>query len=812
MQCNSGEKMNKNIKIVTNKRSDRFLVSDNLYTYFSISDNTNEYDGMWANGFHIFNSLFPNKKNAVITKKILLNDKIVTSFDNKIDLEYSLFKKGAGFVIDVKNKRLFGDNKKSYQFSLVINSKFQIIEKNIRHIILEYSSPDRDGFDHKKIYCIITPINNAEISSTKKDNNTLLFIIKPSSNNKENGIYFFTSPDVDILKKQSENNLIKLPVFRKQNIQNCMLPFKYTNFSTENSLFNNALFWAMYSGSTFVMHKGNNIGIWAGYPWFDNNWGRDTFISLPGISLVSGRYEEAWHIIESFSKFQDTNKKSKNYGKIPNLIISPKEILYNTSDATPLFLRELYEYFLYTGDFKAIFSIWDVMERAVEGVYLNKKDSSNFITQEDGDDWMDAKMDGKISFSPRGDRAIEVQALWYTALHAVANIGKAIVKYAKSRKPIPDNLNIDKINKNAKLYREEARKLKVSFNNIFVTTAEPYLFDHINKDGSPDTSIRPNVILSLFYSTLTDIPPLVGRDVGIKLIKFLLPRIIYEHGVASLDKNDELFHPMHISDMYHKDAAYHNGVIWLWLSGPLINLMTQYGMYDLAYKHTENLANQLINIDTLGSLSEIVSPYLKDDKTIISSGAYSQAWSVAEFCRSAYQDYFGIRPDVGNRTLYLYPSVPIKLGVVSTNIRFGLNETLFIYLRVNKRTSRPDFFEAKSLEINEPITLILRIPLGYTKKESKYKYKFVYFKVLFNSKNDIFRIGFKSAKADFVNLSQIAAIEDCEIQSIETESEIFDEALDEDIKFALPITETEALSIKALEEKDFLTKKLVKDK
>lgn len=772
------------LKLVGDKNK-RFIQSDNLYTYFSVSDFHNDFDGLWFNGFRIFDSVYSG--NKIIKNKINSIISIDVSYANGDIIDFILFKKNNGILLELKNKRsLPSFNKKNWNFNFEISSNFEVLEKNSKFIVLGYSNPIREGFGFEKCYTIFScsyeySIDNSEI----KDKFLSITLINNKKTDNPPRLYVLYNTDIDKLKSLFNTNILKISVLKKQHIKNSILSLRFSNFETDNNNFNIALSHAILSGQSFVMHKNDNIGIWAGFPWFDNNWGRDTFISLAGISLVTGRYEEALHIIETFIKRQCLNKRSPNYGKIPNVIFREDNILYNTADATPLFIREIYEYFLYTGDYNSILSLLNSILIAIDGVYIKNKDKNNFYLHNDSDDWMDAKKDGKYPYSPRGDKAIEIQVLWYTALFCIVNIIDYVIEFYNNRFPTySKNLSVNELVSKKISYKLEAEKLKNSILKYFVSENPPYLYDHINKDMTPDNKIRPNIFLAIHYSMLPGIPPLFTKEFILKIFKYFTPKLVYKHGVSSLSYEDEDFHPVHISSMYHKDAAYHNGVIWQWLSGSFIKCGVNLGFKDFVFDHIENLSSQIVNIGALGTLSELADPFLVNNE-VNPSGTYSQAWSVAEFCRSFYQDITGIYPNVPERILYITPTIPKKLGIVKSIIRYGFYETISIYIRVNRSTGTPSYIEIKAIEIRKPIKIILTTNLLTEHKENLLNFKFSKFHFLLNKKNDIIRINFESIfNEKRGRISDISMLENSEFLEFVTFNENIEDKCNMDLKFA----------------------------
>ncbi|MEK9138829.1 MAG: amylo-alpha-1,6-glucosidase, partial [Bacteroidota bacterium] len=178
---------------------------------------------------------------------------------------------------------------------------------------------------------------------------------------------------------------------------------------TENKRFDKALCWAKLSLDALIMNQVTK-GIFAGLPWFNNYWGRDTFISLPGATLVTGRFAEAKGILRSFARYQQTDTASEDYGRIPNIVTTTTKA-YNTADGTPRFVMMAREYVERSGDSSFIDEIYDVIQRATDGTLTRHCDSLGFLTHADAETWMDA-VGPEGPWSPRGNRANDIQALW----------------------------------------------------------------------------------------------------------------------------------------------------------------------------------------------------------------------------------------------------------------------------------------------------------------------------------------------------------------------------------------------------------------
>jgi len=429
-------------------------------------------------------------------------------------------------------------------------------------------------------------------------------------------------------------------------------------FRCENDEVNKAVNWAKVSLAS--LYSDDEKQLWAGLPWFNDCWARDTFISLPGAALVLGKYSAAKKILLSFSEWQNKDESSPDYGKMPNRARFG-DLIYNTADGTPWFVRELYEYGLYSGDI----DLWNemmkpggVVERSIEGTIKYRIDKNGFLVHGDADTWMDAK-GPEGAWSPRGDRAVEIQVLWLTQLETAVIMAKRVA--GKENDP-----RIDKWN-------QLAEKLRKNIPLEFVREDGLGLYDHINAGGSKDTKIRPN---QLWAVTVPNIP-VISPEVEERILSTVHSELVYEYGVASLAQSDVDFHPYHHTREYAGDAAYHMGIVWTWLSGPYKSAVR--GGYGVA----RNEINQLLNWGVPGTISENLDAVPREgNSTPELSGTVSQAWTLAEFLRTWYQDYIGLKPaSMSEKYWEIDPRIPKEWGNFTTILDLAGTAFRFDYER-----------------------------------------------------------------------------------------------------------------------------------
>jgi glycogen debranching enzyme len=435
---------------------------------------------------------------------------------------------------------------------------------------------------------------------------------------------------------------------------------------TRDNDYRYALLWASSSVDSLVMNVMGR-GIFAGLHWFPNYWGRDSFISLPGACLVRGEFGVAREVLETFADLQETCGDSLFYGRIPNLAM-PGTRYYNTADGTWWFLRECYEYMRYSGDSDFARRVYPAVERAIEGALTKRVDSSGLLLHGEAETWMDAGGEAH-PFSPRGSRAVEIQVLWITGLES----GVALAELAGESSRV-------------ERWADAAGRARESFGRMFWDAERSALYDHLAPDSEPDRRIRPNQILALTVPW-TDI---LSREREAGVLDQVRERCVLPHGVTSLDPDDPDFHPKHLDlERYHFDEAYHNGDVWVWLTGPVVSALVKHGHVEAAWEQTKVLRDLFFYEGAAGTLPELRNGVPQEGEENV-AGAVSQAWSNAEFLRNFYQDYLGLQPDLLEGTLDFRPALPRDLSWVTAPIRLGTG-SLVVFCEVDEAASRASY-------------------------------------------------------------------------------------------------------------------------
>ncbi len=420
--------------------------------------------------------------------------------------------------------------------------------------------------------------------------------------------------------------------------------------ATGDARFDEALAWARFSGWMLVTDDGGARGIWAGLPWFRDNWGRDTFIALSGILLAGGHFGEARSVLTGFARHQNRDPGSPDWGRIPNRWRGPNDVIYNTADGTLWFIRAVWEYLQYAGDLSLLGEIGPAVDLALKADAERRIDEHGFLLHGDADTWMDARIRGENPWSPRGDRANDVQALWYTALR----IGSRLSRMAGDEAAAAERDSL-------------ADRVRSSFRRFFWSAERNALADRLppgpHGEWERDFTVRPNQLFALTVpSVLSPEESLLDEACSRAVLENVERELVSPFGLFSLCPDDPRFHPRHEDpDRYHKDAAYHNGTVWPWNSGPYVSAACRQGAGSLPSRAAgilRNEARMILESGCAGTLSENIHALPDSLGNPVLSGAWSQAWSVSEFVRNVHEDVLGFRPRLAENAIDLSPSFP----------------------------------------------------------------------------------------------------------------------------------------------------------
>jgi predicted glycogen debranching enzyme len=346
----------------------------------------------------------------------------------------------------------------------------------------------------------------------------------------------------------------------------------------------------------------------AGYHWF-TDWGRDTMISLEGLTLTTGRQVEAGYILRTFAHYVRD-------GLIPNMFPEGrKEGLYHTADATLWFFHAMHRYLECSGDQLTLELLYPTLKSIVEwhirgthfGIHVDERD--DLLTQgEEGYQltWMDAKVDDWV-VTPRRGKPVEINALWYNAL-------KLMEGWAAEHDDQPS------------LYAQRAERVRRSFNDRFWYAEGAYLYDVIDTpEGKPDPKCRPN---QLFAIALPH--EVLDREHWEPVMRTVRDRLLTPVGLRSLAPGDPDYKSRYFGDLRARDAAYHQGTVWGWLVGPFVDAWLKVYPNDLdGARHALDGFVPHLDDACIGSISEVFDA----QPPFTPRACIAQAWSVAEVLR-----------------------------------------------------------------------------------------------------------------------------------------------------------------------------------
>lgn len=359
----------------------------------------------------------------------------------------------------------------------------------------------------------------------------------------------------------------------------------------------------------FIVARGDGQTVIAGYPWF-SDWGRDTMIALPGLTLATGRPQIAKSVILEFSKHISE-------GMLPNRFPDAcDEAEYNTVDATLWYFEAIRAYLEKTGDYESIkgtlyLKLANIITWHLRGTRYNIHVDTDGLLYAGAPGvqltWMDAKI-GDLVITPRTGKPVEIQALWYNALKIMAGLAGRF--YDED---------------GAAQYEAMAEMARQSFNALFWNEAEGCLFDVI-VNGNRDRSVRPNQI---FAAGLHN--PILDIERARKVVDKVEAELLTPFGLRSLSPRDPSYVPIYIGSPFERDSAYHQGTVWGWLIGGFVDA------YRRVYPKNEARVAEILSgyrehlrEACVGQVSEIFdaeAPHLP-------RGCFAQAWSVAEVLRA----------------------------------------------------------------------------------------------------------------------------------------------------------------------------------
>ena len=350
----------------------------------------------------------------------------------------------------------------------------------------------------------------------------------------------------------------------------------------------------------------------AGYHWF-TDWGRDTMISLEGLTLATGRAAEAGYILRTFAHYIRD-------GLIPNMFPESRaDCLYHTADASLWFFHAVDRYLEWTHDRESLLAVLprllEIAERHIAGTRFGiGVDPSDGLLRQGAQGyqltWMDAKV-GDWVVTPRRGKAVEINALWYNALRLL----EGWLRECRGQ----DDADAGR-------YGRAAEMARASFNDRFWYDSGGYLYDVVDGERGDDPACRPNQLLA--FSLKHEV---LDRSRWEPVLNVVRRRLLTPVGLRSLAPEDSDYKPRYFGDLRARDAAYHQGTVWAWLIGPFVDAWLKVHPDDRqgARGFLEAFRPHL-NEAALGTISEIFDA----EWPFTPRGCIAQAWSVAEVLRA----------------------------------------------------------------------------------------------------------------------------------------------------------------------------------
>jgi predicted glycogen debranching enzyme len=390
---------------------------------------------------------------------------------------------------------------------------------------------------------------------------------------------------------------------------------------------NKALASLYLAADQFIVEGNAGTSIIAGYHWF-GEWGRDTFIAMPGLLFTTKRFAEAREVFMRFAR-------EIREGLVPNCFVEGHGAAYNSVDASLWFIDALAKYEQASGDWEFVKQMIPKVGEIIDG-YIHgtgngiKMHSSGLLKAGNRDTqltWMDARVDGN-PVTPRDGFPVEVNALWIRALSLYGNWLKKLIAHGYSGKTGADGTK----------YSRLAGTAAKRFRQLFIWPGVG-LYDRLDEHG-PVAEVRPNQVIAGGIAELR-----LPQQTLVEIWTTAFEKLLCPHGLRTLAPDSPGYRGKFAGGPEERDGAYHQGSAWPWLFGPLFDLSlmlfkTRFSLVDSAsYPELKQLAylmlSHVLRLDSnpcIGTIFEVASA----DYPFEPGGTVSQAWSVAEIIRILY--------------------------------------------------------------------------------------------------------------------------------------------------------------------------------
>jgi predicted glycogen debranching enzyme len=357
------------------------------------------------------------------------------------------------------------------------------------------------------------------------------------------------------------------------------------------------------AGDAYLVRRDPGQTIIAGYPWF-GDWGRDTFISMRGLCLATGRWADARDILVAWAE-------TVSQGMLPNRFPDQgNEPEYNSVDASLWYVIVVYEFLAAAGNDHALTAKKEALLATVEAILTGYLHGTRYGIRGDSDGllacgapgvqltWMDAKV-GDWVVTPRVGKPVEVQALWLNALSLAGGKWQAIFE-----------------------------KGRASFEKRFWNEARGCLYDVVDVDhlaGQVDDRLRPNQIFAVGGLPVS----LLEGKRAANVVQIVQDRLWTPMGLRSLAPGEKDYAPYYQGGPVQRDGSYHQGTVWPWLAGPFIESWVRVHA-DKARARELFLKPRLAGMDQVPEIADAEAPNAP-------KGCPFQAWSVGEMLRLEYK-------------------------------------------------------------------------------------------------------------------------------------------------------------------------------
>ena len=355
----------------------------------------------------------------------------------------------------------------------------------------------------------------------------------------------------------------------------------------------------------------------AGLPWF-TDWGRDTMIALTGLTLSTGRYQDARDILTTFARYV-------HHGMVPNMFPDEGSApLYNTADASMWYFYAVGKYLDYTGtpeDYAFVQETIYPKLKEIIAAYEHGTDFSIYMEEDglihagsglDQVTWMDVRVGDWVA-TPRHGKPVEINALWY---HALCLMEEWATRFGED----------------GSHYAALAAHAKESFTKEFWNEKDGCLYDVV--DGlEGDATLRPNQIYAVSLPHR-----MLDADKEKEIVDKVYEKLYAKTGLRSLSPDDKEYHPTYEGCLDKRDHAYHQGTSWGFLLGGFLTAYVHvYGTSKEVIKQADAMLDatrEQFYHGCIGSIAEIFD----GDEPHTSRGCYAQAWSVGEILRAYTED------------------------------------------------------------------------------------------------------------------------------------------------------------------------------